>query len=257
MKKIFILLTIVILSFTGCAKNNTDTKKAVDNDFLSDVVKATNERWNYLDQTKEQEPTIYLKEGIQKESDILNKYISLGENEKFNDDKLKKIAQDYIDALNIQLDSLKYFSSDYTKFTNEWAKGYDKRSKLLVQLADEYGVKIDEKQMNEYRANVEALTEKDNTDKEIKNLVESIKFDNGKTESNLTNYQSNVENTTKYNLESLQISVKLLDKNGSKVSDELISVENWNKGEKKQLEFSTDKKFDQIKLELGDYSIKQ
>ena len=73
----------------------------------------------------------------------------------------------------------------------------------------------------------------------------------------MTYYQSTVDNKTKYDLESIQIAVKLLDKDGVTISDELISVENWNKGEKKKIDFSTDKEFNQIKLELGDYSIKQ
>ena len=253
MKKILILLTIVTFVITGCNNNKI---KSVDNQFISDISKATNERWNYLDETREEEESITLEKAVQKELDILSKYTKLNENEHFNDSKLKKIAEDYINALNIQLDSIKYYNSDFTKYSDEWSKGYNKRSQLLVQLADEYGAKINEKEMNQLRDNVQSITEKDNMDKEIKELVKNIKFEKVKKESNLTYYQAVVENTTNYNLESIQIDLKLLDKDGMTVSDEMISVDNWNKGEKKKLEFSTDKNFSQMKCELNDYVIK-
>lgn len=253
MKKILILLMMTVFCITGC--NNTKIK-SVDNQFISDIVKATNDRWNYLDSTKETQENIYLKDAVQKELNVLSKYTQLGEGETFNDPKLKKIAEDYINALNTQIDSLKYYNSDYLKYSDEWSKGYNKRSQLLVQLVDEYGAKIDEKEIANLRDNAQSITEKENIDKEIKELIKNIKFERVKTEYDWSDYQAIVENKTNVDLESLTINIKLLDKEGITVSDEMILVENWSKGEKKKLEFSTDKKFSEIKWELGEYYTK-
>lgn len=87
-------------------------------------------------------------------------------------------------------------------------------------------------------------------------MVKSINFENVKTEYDWSDYEAVVENSTSVNFEGLEINVKLLDKDGVTVSDELVWVDNWNKGEKKKLEFSTDKSFSEMKWELGSYYIK-
>ena len=97
MKKI-LTFTIVMISLLlmGCSSQNGP--KSVDNQFL----KATEARWEYLDKYTDESESIYLKEAVKKELDILEKYGELNEEEEvFNDPKLKKIAEDYIDALNI------------------------------------------------------------------------------------------------------------------------------------------------------------
>lgn len=151
MKKVLILLTTMIcLLITGCSNG----AKSVDNNFVSDIAKATKARWEYLDTTKEKRENVYLKEAVQKELDVLSKYTELNEEEEvFKDRKLKKIAEDYISALNTQTDALKYYTTNFIKYSEEWAKGYDLRSKLLVKLVDEYRAKIDKDSLSELRDN--------------------------------------------------------------------------------------------------------
>lgn len=243
------------LVVVGCS--STNEPKPVDNKFLSDVSKATDARWDYLDTTTEESESIYLKEAVQKELDVLSKYKELNEEEEFfNDPKLKKIASDYLDALNTQIESIKYYNSDYLKYSEQWAEGYNKRSTLLVKLVDEYGLKLDEDGFAELRENAKAVTENEEINKEIEELVKSINFEKVKTEYGWSDYAAVVENSTSVDLESLEVNVKLLDKEGVTVSDELVFVDNWNKGEKKKLEFATDKSFSEIKWELGNYYTK-
>lgn len=253
MKKILIFTIMMISSLIiGCSG-----PKTVDNEFLSDVSKATQARWDYLDNTTEESESIYLKEAVQKELDILEKYNDSNDDEgNFNDPKLKKIAQDYLDALNMQAESIKYYSSDYLKYDEQWSEGYNKRSTLLVQLVDEYGLELDEDGFAELRENSKVVEEKENIDKEVEALVKSIDFENVKTEYGWSDYAAVVENSTSINFESLEINVKLLDKDGVTISDEPVWVDNWNTGEKKKLEFSTDKSFSEMKWELGDYYTK-
>lgn len=256
MKKI-LTFTIVMISLLiiGCSSENGP--KAVDNEFLSDVSKATEARWEYLDKTTEESESIYLKEAVQKELNILEKYKELNDEEKiFNDPKLKKIAEDYLDALNTQIESIKYYTSDSIKYMEQWSEGYNKRSTLLVKLVDEYGLKLDEDGFAELKENAKAVTEKEEIDKEVEELVKSIDFENVKTEYGWSDYADVIENSTSVNFESLEINVKLLDKDGVTVSDEIVWVDNWNTGEKKKLEFSTDKSFSEMKWELGSYYVK-
>ena len=256
MKKI-LTFTIVMISILlmGCSSENGP--KSVDNQFLSDVSKATEARWEYLDKYTDESESVYLKEAVKKELYIIEKYKTLNEEEEvFNDPKLKKIAEDYIEALNTQIESIKYYTSDYTKYEEQWSDGYNKRSTLLVKLVDEYGLKLDEDGFAELKENAKAVTEKEKIDEEIEEMVKSINFENVKTEYDWSDYEAVVENSTSVNFEGLEINVKLLDKDGVTVSDELVWVDNWNKGEKKKLEFSTDKSFSEMKWELGSYYIK-
>lgn len=95
MKKV-LTFTIVMISLliVGCSSKNGP--KAVDNEFLSDVSKATEARWEYLDTSTEESESVYLKEAVQRELNVLEKYKELNEEEEvFNDPKLKKIAEDY------------------------------------------------------------------------------------------------------------------------------------------------------------------
>ena len=182
MKKI-LTFTIVMISILlmGCSSENGP--KSVDNQFLSDVSKATEARWEYLDKYTDESESVYLKEAVKKELDILEKYKTLNEEEEvFNDPKLKKIAEDYIEALNTQIESIKYYTSDYTKYEEQWSDGYNKRSTLLVKLVDEYGLKLDEDGFAELKENAKAVTEKEKIDEEIEEMVKSINFENVKTE---------------------------------------------------------------------------
>ena len=94
MKKI-LTFTIVMISLFIVGCSSTNGPKAVDNAFLSDVSKATEARWEYLDKSTEESESIYLKEAVQKELNVLEKYKELNEEEEvFNDPKLKKIAEE-------------------------------------------------------------------------------------------------------------------------------------------------------------------
>lgn len=253
MKKIIIsIIAMFSLLIIGCSSDNGP--KSVDNKFLSDVSKATEARWEYLDKSTEESESVYLKEAVQKELNVLEKYNELNEEvEVFNDPRLKKIAEDYLEALNTQIESIKYYTSDYTKYDEQWSEGYNKRSTLLVQLVDEYGLKLDEDGFAELKENAKSVKEKEETDKEVEELVKSINFEKVKTEYGWSDYASVVENSTSVNFESLEINVKLLDKDGVTISDEIVWVDNWNIGEKKKLEFTTDKSFSEIKWELSNY----
>lgn len=243
------------LLVAGC--NSTNEPKSVDNKFLSDVSKAIDARWDYLDTTTEENESIYLKEAVQKELDVLSKYEELNEEEEvFNDPRLKKIAVDYINALNTQIESIKYYTSDYLKYNEQWTEGYNERSTLLVQLVDEYGLKLDEDRFTELKENAKAVTENEEINKEVEELVKSINFEKVKTEYGWSDYAAVVENSTSVEFESLEVKIKLLDKEGVTVSDEFVYVDNWSKGEKKKLEFTTDKSFSEMKWELGNYYTK-
>ena len=256
MKKILISIALILsLLAVGC--NATDEPKSIDNKFISDVSKAIESRWNYLDTTTEESENVYLKQAVQKELDILTRYIELNEEEEiFSDPKLKKIAEDYINALNTQIESLKYYTADYVKYDEQWAEGFNERTTLLVQLVDEYGLKIDENKFAELRENAKVVEENNEIAKEVEDLVKSINFEKVKTEYGWSDFSAIAENSTSVDFEGFEVKIKLLDEDGVTVSDELVWIDNWNKGEKKKLEFSTDTSFSEMKWEVGDYYTK-
>ncbi len=257
MKRVLTILTTLLLSLSLVACSSSDEPKAQDKNFVKDVGKSFDARAKYINDVESGKITLneneYLKEAVLKEKNILEKY----KDADFDNPELGKLAVDYLNALNKQEDSLKYYSNDYFKYEKNWTEGYNERSTILTTLVDKFGVKLDEKSFADLKQNAQVVKENNEIKEKIDAITKSIKFEKVKEEYDWKDYEAIVENNSGVDLESYYLDVKLIDKDGVVVESNPVSTSGvWKNGQKVKLEFSTDKNFDKLEWD-AEYYIKE
>lgn len=248
MKKILLLVSAIILSLSLVACSSASgSEKGEDNAFIKDVKKSFEARSKYIDSVESQkepvEVNVYYKEAVLKEKSILEKY----KEAKFDNPELGKVAQDYLEGLNKQEDSLKYFTSDLVKFDEKWQEGYNLRSTALTTLVDKFGLKLNEKDFEDLKNNAQVVKENDAIKSKVDTMVKDIKFEQIKDEYGWKDYEATVANTAGVDFESFYLDVKLLDKEGVVVESVPVSPNGaWKKDQKIKLNFSTEKDFQKL-----------
>lgn len=258
MKKIILVVSAIILSLSMVACSSTDSNgKAKDKAFIKDAKKSYEARSAYLADVDSGRITAseneFRKEAVKKESEIMDKY----KDAEFDNPELGKLAKDYVEGLNKQDESLKYYSSDVSKYDKLWQEGYDMRSTVLTTLVDKFGLKMSDKSFEELKNNAQVVKENNEVKTKVDKMLKSIKFEKVKEEYDWKEYEAVVENTTGVDFESFFLDVKLLDSDGVIVESIPVSPNgSWGKGQKVKLTFMTDKSFEKIEW-TAEYYIKQ
>ncbi|MGL5694201.1 MAG: FxLYD domain-containing protein, partial [Peptostreptococcaceae bacterium] len=195
---------------------------------------------------------IILQDAVKKELDILSKY----KDAKFDNPELKKLAQDYILALETQQDALKYYDSDYGKYERLWKDGYDSRSTILVTLVEKFGLELSEKQFDDLKTNAQVVKENQEFQSKIDTILKGIKFEIVKDEYGWKDYEAVVENTSGVDLEGFYLNIDLIDKDGIVVDTTMASHNGiWKNGQKYKFTFSTDKTFEKMEWTAEYYTV--
>lgn len=258
MKKIILLISTFILSLSIVACSTTDSEdKGKDKTFIKDIKKSFEKRADYLDDVDSGTVNLaeneYLKEAVNKEKEIIEKY----KDAQFDNPELGKLAKDYVEGLNKQEESLKYYASDAAKYEKIWAEGYDIRSTTLTTLVDKFGLEMNDKSFEELKNNAQVVKEKNDVQAKVDEILKTIKFEKVKEEYEWKEYETVVQNTTGVDFESFYLDVKLLDSEGVVVESIPVSPNGyWNKDQKIKLTFSTDKDFEKIEWK-EEYYIKE
>lgn len=263
MRRKFVLsvVTVLILSFTiGCSSKNISTsvkeKVTEDENFLKDLSRSVNERGIIVKKADEERKELgdkfddekeieYYKSYIKTESDILYKY----EDAEFEDRELQKLAIDYIDGVGIQEKSLEYVYGDVDKFFDLWEEGYGKRSVVLIEMVNEYGVEVDESSLEGLKQNAQSVSEKQEVENKINEMFEVADFKLESTSGEFQEYIAIIENTTGVKFQNFDLNIKLIDGDGITVDSPSDWITNWNTGEKVKVSFSTEENFSEIQWE--------
>lgn len=247
----FIVL-LLVLSACGNEETKESKKDSVDQAFLKDMEKATAARWKLADKevTEETDEKEHYTKLVSSETDILAKY----KDKQFNDVKLQALAEKYLDGLDKQKEAVKYINVDLDKYDTLWSEGYDLRSTVLLQLQEEYNVKLDEDGFADLKTNAQIV----NTEKEYKTkideMIKNIKFAPTK-EHDWYEYSAVVENTSGVAMDYLELEIDLMDKDGVVVDTAQIYHSNvWKPNQKIKLEFQTDKEVSKMEW-TADYDI--
>lgn len=238
---------------TGCGneeinEESNNTKLNVDTEFIKDLEKSTEARWDKTAESDQElnltweEELNYLESFVQAEAEIIYKY----EEKKFNDPRLEKLAKDYVEGVKLQEKSLDYATRDEFKFYEDWDKGADIRSVALTELVDDYGVNVDENNMKELRRNSQLVEEEKEREKAIDEMLEGIEFKIDSDEYDWKEYVAVVENTTDIEFSSFDLEIKLIDEDDVTIDHHYAYANNWQPGEKVKFSFMTDKSFYEI-----------
>ncbi|EOH93772.1 FxLYD domain-containing protein [Enterococcus pallens] len=260
MKKIVLVVTCLLCTtFLSACGGNDDGKTTestgpvyVDQEFLDSLGKGLEERWSYAEDIDDDGE----KEGLQKatnhELTILDRYTS----GQFKDTKLQEKAIAYINELKNGLEVLDTYGSD--SFYQKWDKHYATRTKMLVDLSENYTIPISEK----YQATLKELTahgtevaQKEKVEEEIQALLQNASFTDEGSDDGITyrTYTATIENTTGLSINNLMATVNLLDGEGVVVDTSYLNANNWRAGQKYKFEFMTDKEFQNMDVDVSHY----
>ena len=230
------------------------------------MAKGLEARWtlNEQDESKEGYDAIDLQSSeykdmmisyINAELDCIGKY----KDEKFEDSKLQEETISYINLLNDHIEICDYIPVDYYgKYLEEFQPIYDGRSKIIQDMADNYGLTVSDKfqsNLDEFKTNSKLVQEKDAQEQAIDSMLSNITFEEVPDEyaGDWKTYQGVVENTTGSDFSTFAVNINLLNADGVIVETAYDQVSNFTNGAKAQFEFSTDKEFTSTEVTVQYY----
>jgi len=166
-----ILLTMCILALSAITATVALADSAQE-DFLKDMADGLKARWTYdsdENAMSRSEFTEYRTTLVKEEYDRLIKYADAEfENEKFN-----LMAQAYMEAVEIQLDALKYCIELPGLYEVEWAAGYNIRAMLVPEFVDYYSLDVPEEEVAKFRGynDITYMAETEETSVETEEIV--------------------------------------------------------------------------------------
>lgn len=239
MKKgiVYLLLSLTLaVSLCGCgstsgsssteANVSVEDEKKTDADFIVNLGKGLEARWTLTDSeeySSEALEKMSLAEYQKADTLFVNAELDaigdLSEYE-FEDQELKQLAETYMRGLELQKEGIQYQgTTEYTKQQQTWELGYNYRAVCMTDLYNEYGLTVDEK----FQDDLDNFVAQSSTAKksiavqeyvdELPNQVEYIK-DEEKSDEWSTYYKAVIENTTDYEIDSLEIEIDFLDASG-------------------------------------------
>ena len=122
---------------------------AKDN-FLKDMAEGLIARWAYdsdEDAMSNSEIMEYRTQLVNEEYDRISKY----EKEDFENEKFSLMAHAYIEAIEMQLDAVKYYTEVPDIYNSEWSAGYNMRAILIPDFVDHYGLDVPEEEVEPFR----------------------------------------------------------------------------------------------------------
>lgn len=122
---------------------------AQDN-FLKDMAEGLTARWAYdsdEDAMSNSEFMEYRTQLVNEEYDRISKYAE----EDFENEKFSLMAHAYIEAIEMQLDAVKYYTELPDIYNSEWSAGYNVRAMLIPDFVDHYGLDVPEEQVVPFR----------------------------------------------------------------------------------------------------------
>lgn len=260
------LAMVLCFSATACSDNSaapteteSETEYFADEDFLSDLSKSLEARWDIseaqdLATLTNAEYKTTMESAIQAELDIVGKY----QTEKFEDTKLQEYVLQYINNLKDQQASLDYIDADNVKFIDEWNNLYGSRTEIVSTFYNTYGLTVSEKYqsvLNDMLTKATIVANQNEQKAIIDSWVKSITFELAEDNSGWKTYQAVAENTTGYSFDYINLSINLIDSDGVILETRYSSFQNISTGAKVKFEFMSDAEFTSTEV-TATYQIK-
>ena len=249
-KKSFISLLLITLlligTFSACSSSGGGEKTA-DKDFIKSVGKGLDARWNiqYAKGDDDEDlPIEDFRKAVQAEYDAVEGYKSAS----FEDSVLQEKALKYINIMNECLENIEYAYAENEEYL-KWSDLYDQRTVLIKDFADNYDLKVSDKNkkyLDELVADGKAAGAQAKQKEAVEGLVKNLEFELVENDYGWKTYEAILDNTTDYDIISLDLDISLLDSEGVIVKTEYSNVENVSKGQKAKVEFNTEAEFDRI-----------
>ncbi|MDY4127816.1 hypothetical protein [Peptostreptococcus porci] len=247
MKKFFYLLGVVLTSITLVACSNPKQEvKTVDNDFIELISEGLEKRYSMV---TESEDSKTLFEAIKLEQNNLKQI----EGKEFQNPELKTLYEKYLEQLKIQEENYMHFNNlDNYERHKVFMGSYNERSKIISTLIDKYGLKLNQKLSDEFKANSVMVISSEEIDKKIIESFSKVKF--YKADSYIV--RGDVKNETGEAIQNKSISAKFINKDNITVDVSEYYINGvWEADEVRNIEFylTSDKSFDKIEFSVINY----
>lgn len=254
-KRYFILLA-ALFTLVGCGNGNSNIsssssseEKVYDSDFMSDLAKGLEARWELVDNTIDdtEMTAANYKEALNKELEMVKGYTD----KKFADSILQEYAISYINELNNGIEVADTLGAD--SFYEAWPAHQNQRTKILNDINNIQEIPVTDKEiLNQLLAQGKEVEAENKKEEAINNLVSGFEFklNEEKSDEYYKYYSAIAENTTEYNISHLSLNVKLYDENDVNIETNYAYADDWTPGEKTEFEFSTSETYSTIKLNI-------
>lgn len=245
------LLKILLCCGLGFSITACQEKKSVDESFTDDLESGLIKRWDLVGNTSNDTASTQEDwEGfVNAELDKIGDY----KDKEFENKELKEQAITYIKSLEDTKDALKYYESNYSKFSTDYYGNY--YNMRLVALKKINEITPLEFKDDSDKKNFEGMIDEAETREFTNKLVDETEFKKTKDEYGYKTYSVTIENTSNANFEYLVFDINLVDKDGVVVETQTASTNNWEKGTKHRFEFGTDKKFKKIEISKVEWNV--
>lgn len=242
MKKTISLLLVLVMCISLCACGEVETN---DEGFIINLGRALDARWKLSNQETPDNVSYkdYLKTVVNAELEVLGSYSDYT----FTDSKLAAYAEQYFAALDKQMEGVSYYGVDDTLYEKVFtSQGYNQRAKIMYHIYNEYGLTVNEKNTSTLQ---EFLTLGEKVIA-IENLTtQPLTLENKGNECEII-----LENTSKFDLSGIQITVNFLDDADIVVYSNPAYMEDWPSGSKNRVTVWTDQvQFSRAELCIEDY----
>ena len=248
-KLLFAVLMVVSLFLCSSAVNKAIT---YDNDFIISLAKGLDKRWEDASSNYE-DTTAYYEKATQFELSEVGRY----KERTFKDDKLKKLAIEYINVLE---DSKELTSKENDHFSSDsWVEYRRKRYELILDIHSRKKIPVqDTRNLRDILDIGIKVKQKNEIIQALKKIFKGNNFTISKSSENSDelNCSGTFENTTDYYLSYVPMTIVAYNKNGEVIFRKIdAAITEWREGTTKELNLTVhdpDHDFKEIKVLLDE-----
>ena len=248
-KLLFAVLMVVSLFLCSSAVNKAIT---YDNDFIISLAKGLDKRWEDASSNYE-DTTAYYEKATQFELSEVGRY----KERTFKDNKLKKLAIEYINVLE---DSKKLTSKENEHYSSDsWVEYRKKRYELILDIHSRKKIPVqDTRNLRDILDIGIKVKQKNEIIQALKKIFKGNNFTISKNSENSDelNCSGTFENTTDYYLSYVPMTIVAYNKNGEVIFRKIdAAITEWREGTTKELNLTVhdpDHDFKEIKVLLDE-----
>ena len=248
-KILFAVLIVISLFLCSSAVNKAIT---YDNDFIISLAKGLDKRWEDASSNYE-DTTAYYEKATQFELSEVGRY----KERTFKDNKLKKLAIEYINVLE---DSKKLTSKENEHYSSDrWVEYRKKRYELILDIHSRKKIPVqDTRNLRDILDIGIKVKQKNEIIQALKKIFKGNNFTISKSSENSDelNCSGTFENTTDYYLSYVPMTIVAYNKNGKVIFRKIdAAIIEWREGTTKELNLTVhdpDHDFKEIKVLLDE-----
>ena len=211
-KRVMLILAgcLMLTGLTGCQQQKDSGPDYADDEAMEIIAESVMARADLVDEYEKEGVDTTSMKSLQSYIDTERDHVDKLRTRVFEDTEMQESVLAYINTLDDADKVLENNPVNSAEFYKEWNSIYDKRSMLLKEFVDKYGMEVDEAHqevLDEMIANGAAATKKSKIDDALAALVASVSFEKQNDGYGLITYSAIVENTTGVDFENVSMTL--------------------------------------------------